>query len=986
MVRSDHRPKRAPERSVADVSGWSASGLRRWGEAAQSCFVGRRAERAQLWKAWQAAREGSRQVRFVGGEPGAGKSHLLAQFAADLRSDEATVLVGTCPSTLASPYEPFVAPVAAMRTAIADGALSLAGQPPDEKAVARTVALLDTVAGERPAGSASRRDLLDAVVTSVRSAAAVEPLVLLLDDVHWAGETAWELLSYLVEQTTDLRLLLVAAQRVTATDRTDRIVNHVAGLYRLDGVRRVDLPPLATDDVEEYLVKEAKVPAALARTVAVDLHDRTGGNAYFVRELVQTLSALGPAGFVHPAGRMPPSVQDAVEARLGTLDTGARATVERAAVIGDVVDADLLVATGGTAPEEALGHLDAALDAHLLEPVDDTAAAVRFRHAIAREVVLGAMPSASRAGLHLRVARALEARGGRGAAHVAQVAHHFEAAQVLGHRAEAVRYLRLAAVLAAEGLAHDEAADLYERAAAIDDDRSRADDATLLAARERALTGAFVRARALVEPIADDAASAHRLRAAVQYEDANWRTSVGAGRSVVLLTAALDLAADHDEELQVRALAGLGRALVFDGDDEQGGSLVEHAIARARELGGDDLLRDVLVTSLVLGSSVTDADAKLGRAAELSELCLRTHDLRRLGSGASYRTLLGYQRGDTAILQAGRADLRLAVEGTHEAYFGYLAGCLDFSRHVGAGRLARAAQVSEALLEIGDAVELTENVGPDGPYGVQQFVLRREQGELEAVRGLLSDDDDFGERWVPGLLALYTELGMHDAARRALWWLLESGATDSPPGTRAGVLTILADAAVALGDVDAGRLVRTALAPYAGLNIMFGSLVSAMGSADRYLGSLGALLGSEDWEADFAQAEAMDRRMGAHLHVAHTLAAHAMAHFTMGVDGCDVGTLAAEARRIATPIGSQRVLRMLDVIDGAQARRADGLTEREVEVLRLVAHGLSNREVARSLVISENTAANHVRSILLKTGCENRTRAARYATTQGLLD
>ena len=897
------------------------------------------------------------------------------------------MLVGTCPSTLASPYEPFVAPVAEMRTAIADGALSLAGQPPDEKAVARTVALLDTVAGERPAGSASRRDLLDAVVTSVRSAAAVEPLVLLLDDVHWAGETAWELLSYLVEQTTDLRLLLVATQRVTATDRTDRLVNHVAGLYRLDGVRRVDLPPLATDDVEEYLVKEAKVPAVLARTVAVDLHDRTGGNAYFVRELVQTLSALGPAGFVHPDGRMPPSVQDAVEARLSTLGPGARATVERAAVIGDVVDADLLVATGGTEPEEALGHLDAALDAHLLEPVGDTPTAVRFRHAIAREVVLGAMPSARRAGLHLRVARALEARGGRSAAHVARVAHHFEAAHVLGHRAEAVRYLRLAAVLAAEGLAHDEAADLYERAAAIDDDRPRADDATLLAARERMLTGAFVRSRALAEPIADDAASAHRLRAAVQYEDANWRTNVDGGRSVALLRAALDSGGDHDEELQVRALAGLGRALVFDGEDQQGGSLVEHSIARAREIGGDDLLRDALVTSLVHGSSVTDADVKLGRAAELSERCLRTHDLWRLGPAASYRTLLGYQRGDAAIVRAGRADLRLAVEGTHQAYFGYLAGCVDFSRHVAAGRLARAAQVSEAMLAIGDAVELDEHVSPDGQYGVQQFVLRRESGELEVVRGLLSDhDDDFGERWVPGLLALYTELGMHDAARRALWWLIESGAIDSAPGTRAGVLTILSDAAVALGDVDAGRLVRTALAPYAGLNIMFGSLVTAMGSADRYLGSLDALLGTGDWEAEFARAEAMDRRMEAHLHVAHTLAAHAMAHFTTGADGCDVGTLAAEARRIATPIGSQRVLRMLDVVDGARVRRADGLTEREVEVLRLVAQGLSNREVARSLVISENTAANHVRSILLKTGCENRTRAARYAATQGLLD
>ncbi|OLT45986.1 AAA family ATPase [Cellulosimicrobium sp. CUA-896] len=271
------------------MSSWS-TGSRRWSDAAQSCFVGRRAERGQLQEAWAAARRGTRQVRFVGGEPGAGKSRLLVQLAAELTAQGATVLTGTCPSTLASPYEPFVAPVVTLRTAIADGSLAPADGQTDRSDLARTVALLDTVAGERPAGRASRRDLLDAVVTAVRSAAAIGPLALLLDDAHWAGETAWELLSFLVEQTADLQLLLVVAQRTTGPDRVGHVLDHVARLYRLDGVRRIDLPPLATDDVEEYLVRESQVPPTLARAVAPDVHDRTGGNAYFVRELVQTLA------------------------------------------------------------------------------------------------------------------------------------------------------------------------------------------------------------------------------------------------------------------------------------------------------------------------------------------------------------------------------------------------------------------------------------------------------------------------------------------------------------------------------------------------------------------------------------------------------------------------------------------------------------------------------------------------------------------------
>jgi len=91
-------------------------------------------------------------------------------------------------------------------------------------------------------------------------------------------------------------------------------------------------------------------------------------------------------------------------------------------------------------------------------------------------------------------------------------------------------------------------------------------------------------------------------------------------------------------------------------------------------------------------------------------------------------------------------------------------------------------------------------------------------------------------------------------------------------------------------------------------------------------------------------------------------------------------------RSVAEPLGMHRVLRMIGAAPVRTTVRADALTAREIEVLRLIAGGLSNRVIARTLLISENTAANHVRSILAKTGSANRTQAARYATTHGLLE
>jgi DNA-binding NarL/FixJ family response regulator len=166
-----------------------------------------------------------------------------------------------------------------------------------------------------------------------------------------------------------------------------------------------------------------------------------------------------------------------------------------------------------------------------------------------------------------------------------------------------------------------------------------------------------------------------------------------------------------------------------------------------------------------------------------------------------------------------------------------------------------------------------------------------------------------------------------------------------------------------------------------------GPFVALFGAADRYAAELDSLLGVGDPDATYATALELERRSNATLHEAHTLASWSH-HARRAGDTTRAASLAKRARGLAEPRGMSRVMLRLErptLVARQGSRGPDGLTGRETEVLRLLAEGCSNRDLARRLVISENTAANHVRNILIKTGCTNRTQAAMYASERGLL-
>jgi len=370
-------------------------------------------------------------------------------------------------------------------------------------------------------------------------------------------------------------------------------------------------------------------------------------------------------------------------------------------------------------------------------------------------------------------------------------------------------------------------------------------------------------------------------------------------------------------------------------------------------------------------------------AGELGDVELRTEAM-------SWRVTALMELCDIAAARREVAAVRATAERTAQPFHLHVAEHCGSAIALCEGRLADAEAMA---LRSDEWSRLLTGRDASGVHGIQMFGIRREQGrlaELGSVIRLHAADAGPETPWRPGLASLLAELGMEAEARRELAQV----AADGLDGFRASLwlasLTYLTDASAALGDEATAALLYPELAPYAGANVVIGHVVACYGAADRYLGMLAGTLG--DWDrADvhFEHAAALNRRMGARTWLAHTAYEHGRMLLRRGQGHRDrAADRLGEAEALARRIGMPALLARIRAAGAAPSGPVlpDGLSSREVEILGLVARGLSNREIGSALFISEHTAANHIRSILRKTGCGNRTEAASYAHRHGLAD
>ena len=792
-------------------------------------------------------------------------------------------------------------------------------------------------------------------------------------------------------------MLLLATFRDTEADVPEALSETLADLRRSDDVVRLRLAGLSGDEVAEFVRSAAggDLGPELGE-LAEGIHDLTKGNPFLVCELWRTFVETGAVERVGGMIRLarpraqigsPESVREVVSQRLSRLAPATTDLLELAATAGSEFELDVVRNGAGLREPELLAALDEAVRSGMLEELASRGLTYRFTHELVRRALYDRLSGTRRAELHLRVGDALEGTAGRSGRVLADLAHHFAAAAPLGGAARGVEYNVLAARAASAALAFDEAATRLQTALdlGIDGPREQADaflelgDACHRGGKAVDALEAFRAAADIAREVAD----AHLLaRAAIGFEEACWRPGMADQGAVELLEEAATALGEDNSELRVGLLGGLARALDFQGDYKRGAIVRTSAVAMARHLQDRVGLATVLMRSYwSLGAS---------SLPEILDMVTEARDLGEELGNTEIRAEAMAWRAPTFValcdLESARrevAALRATAERTAQPFM------LHVAEHYGSALALCDGHLEEAdllALRSHDWSRLLTGRDASGVYGIQMFSVHREQGRLAELAPVIRILAGRGRRdgpWRPGLVALLAELGMEAEARRELARLVADGLDAYRETLWLTSLTYLTDACAALGDEATATLVYPELEPLGGANIMIGHLVSCYGAADRYLGMLAATLGESDRAVKhFEHALELNRRMGAETWLAHT--AYEYGRFLLAQrrgDREQAGALLGEAASLAWRIGMPALLGRIQALSTSApgASFPDGLSPREVQILGLVTQGCSNREIGRTLTISEHTAANHVHSILRKTGCANRTEAASYA-------
>ncbi|MBV7699191.1 helix-turn-helix transcriptional regulator [Streptomyces sp. TRM70350] len=988
-------------------------------------FVGRAEELDTLNDALARAAAGEPQALLLGGEAGVGKTRLVEEFSTAAARKGAVVGLGGCVEIGADglPFAPFSTALRALRRELPDElAAAAAGQ---EAELARLLPELGD-AGARRHDEEGMARLFELTARMLERVAADRTVVVALEDLHWADASTRHLLAYLFRTLRTGRLVVLATYRSDDIHRRHPLRPLLAELDRLRTVRRIELPRFNREEVARQI---AGIHAAEPDPTQVEaIFQRSDGNAFFVEELAVAAHEGSCTGLTD-------SLRDLLLVRVEGLPESAQRVARIVAEGGSTVEYRLLAAVAGLAEDDLIEALRAAVNANILlaAPTGD---GYRFRHSLVREAVADDLLPGERSRLNRRYAEALEADPGLVPAdqRVTRLASYWYHAN---DAAKALPAVLAASVAARRRDAYSEQLRLLERAmelwdAAPDDVRAGlrpvdytasyppcgCDPATtplryLDLMAEAAVAGRFCGERERAMKIIRRALSILEdendpLRAAwfwTQRSRLVQALARGDGRQE-LATAQELLRGLPPSDVHAEVLTTVANWSMLHQPGPEALAAAERAVEYARMVGTREI---ELNARLTLGGLTVDAGDAGAGFAEMYEVKERA-----LQEGFAYVAGRAYVNLPAELEATGRSREAAPIleEGTA---FARKMGLLDTEAWVWAnlseslyslGRWQEAEQAAANVLRRGQSAK------PQGSGAVRLAHLALSRGDvaearrrLDAARAAFGSHDPMPQQWLP-MATLAVGIAAAEGrildARAELHAALDAGA---PPGTEQYGWPLLLAAATAEADA------RTLPAAEQGRAEALDRILTAVKSLTT---KVPIWLAHEQWvRAELHRAEGRDtpdtwtpvvtafeqlQRPYDLARVRHRLAeallatgatehrervtellrlAHAVADHLGARPLADAVTVLAQRARLAlAPAPAPK-----PVADPAQAL---GLTTRERDVLRLVAGGRTNRQIAEELFISPKTASVHVSNILGKLGVSGRGEAAALAHRLGL--
>jgi class 3 adenylate cyclase len=847
---------------------------------------GRADELDVVVNAWKDSTEGNGRIVLISGEPGIGKTRLATEAALVARRQGGLVLAGRCDEALGLPYQPFVEALR-FQLGLADVLPTDWFGPLAEELARLAPELSDHIPGlaspVRTDAESERARLFDGVTAWLRTTAAAVPVMLVLDDIHWADRPTLTLLRHIVHETSRDALFVVGTYRSTDLDRTHPLAAMLADFRRDPRVARLALDGLTPDGVAEFLERSAghdlDAPGVeLARAIQAE----TAGNPFFVGEIMRHLVETG--ALIRRDGRwtsdltladvgLPEGIREVVGRRISRLDESAQRTLSVAAVIGHEFNLPVLAEVAGADDDEILDQLDGARAGGLVDEVGLDR--YRFAHALVRATLLEELSTSRRVRTHRKVGEAYERRfADRLDSVVTDLAHHFGEAAAADPD-KAVRYAMLAGDRALEQSAADDAVRWYEHA------REHLDVDNADPAVEVEILTRLARAEWASER--DGAtAGAHVLEAARTAQAAGLHDAMA--RALLITTRAsfneeqpsnpdkIDLLEQalrviDDDALRARLLAALAVELVFVGDTAaRRQSTLDEALALARQSGDSIAIAEVAMGYFNSRPRSTWSTAQftgeLGMYRNSLEAARATGDALLISSMHLASGFVAFTIGDGDELRAHAAMLdTMAADGRNPVALRMFLLIKQMIVLI-EGRVTEARAL--ALEQYGHWV----GVSPLEALtyrGVQDFVAKREQGRLEWVVPAWAEfaaaHNERGAAPAAVAFALAT-IGRTDEAARRLDAAFSTRFRDIPD--EAGwpmAVAMWAETAVLLGATDAARVLHELLLPFDSVQMGTGGFPG--GPAARLLARIEDLLGRHGAADDhFAAAVDFSRRIG----------------------------------------------------------------------------------------------------------------------------